>query len=76
MKLYKVHFQSDSDCSDHFGFFGSLRKADKATADWKTQNKEQGFDNNYTEISEINFGLDKESIIRLLNKHAGHADNG
>ena len=71
MRFYSVHRTCEGGCSAGYEFVTSRREADKAAAQWRKDNP----DENAT-VEVIDIEPTKSGILRALNLHAGHPNNG
>lgn len=72
MKIYKVTYRTDQEGSEGFYFTASMKDAKTNT------HNAEGHDITECdkEIETIEVTATKKGIIELLNRHAGHNDNG
>jgi hypothetical protein len=72
--IYRVGYSNfaDSDCGAEF--FTARQAAEHAAAAWLKQYADDEFAK--ATIEEIKIELTKDGILRLLNRYAGHPNNG
>ena len=75
MRFYKVDYQSFADSSCGFDWFTTKADAEKAAYDWEFQDGESSIDE-WAIISVIDIEPNKAGILKALNSHARHPDNG
>lgn len=71
MKVYRNHYSTEGGSSGGFSFHGSEKDALAAVKDWKTSDEPPH------KIAEpMTLTPTKDGIIRFLNTHGAHPDNG
>lgn len=84
MKVYKVHKYNLVEFSEGFEFYSSKREAQLAMARYKRLcgyvdkygRKINNFDDTISHIEAIDVALNKKGILRALNIHGSHNQNG
>lgn len=71
MKIYQLSFAGDPDGHKGYSYFASRRAAEDEKRDWERDSLERD-----ATITEIEIEPTKHGIIRALNIHGGHPDNG
>lgn len=73
MKIYKVPTREDNPITDeHTGYFWTTSKTEaKKVFKEKQADSERG-----DEIEEVELAMNKWDVIRFLNEHCSHPDNG
>lgn len=74
MRIYKISYAGDPDGHKGYGFFPSLKAARLAAAKW--DNEETSHGEREATIEALDIPSGKSGVIRALNTHAGHPDNG
>ena len=70
--IYRVSFGTHSDGHAGYGYYGSLRDARREVAQWRRDHP----DDADTDIRSIPTPSGKAGWVELLNRWAGHPDNG
>lgn len=70
MKIYQVPSRHQGDEHGGYTYYISKREAKKAFSE-SGANPKQG-----DEVRELHLYMNKEDVIRFLNTHCGHPDNG
>lgn len=73
MKIYKVTYFSGYNSSEGYSYHNTYKEAEKSYNEYRNNNDS---DEEITKIEEINFYFSKAEIVRLLNEHGSHNDNG
>lgn len=73
MRIYKVHYKNEDGESRGYEFFSSKRKAVRAAAAVRRGPAPKP---PKPEVTPIDFAPTMSGILGLLDKHAGHANNG
>lgn len=71
MKFYRVHCTQEAGTSVGSTFFASRREAEKFSADWLKENPDE-----LATVEAVEIHATKAGILRALNLHASHPDNG
>lgn len=74
MKIYKVNYESHQESSQGYSYHSSNIDAKKALSKFKKVAKDDF--NPDSGIIEIETPISAKAIIKLLNAHAKHNDNG
>lgn len=76
MKIYKVSYDGDPDGQKGFEFVASMELARKLARAWEKQEKSPGIGDHRGEIELLEISPTKRGILKALNKHGSHPDNG
>jgi hypothetical protein len=76
MRFYKVHLRNTMDRSCGFQFFTNVADVNSCVKKWETRSHDEEYNSHYTQVEAFDTEPTKTGILKALNFHAAHPDNG